>query len=218
MAAYPAIFSNSLLLVEQPALGSMESADLKQLAAEREARAKKRTSSPKPMPNPWASSASGSSKSRTAPHSGTDLAKAHRSIRMAHSIGLLWGLLGLVFLLLLSNYWWGLCIIFAGVVLARAGGQALHSVLPAMLQEGAAPTPTEMESGLLTGLFCLQGIMAPSSSLALEWTTLLENLAFGCTYGKRNCLTGDMYAGELTLGKICGLVYGKLSSGIIRCN
>jgi hypothetical protein len=45
----------------------------------------------------------------------------------------------------------------------------------------------------------------------------LENLAFVCTYGKRNCLTGRMYTGELSLGKISGLVWSKLREGVTQC-
>ena len=30
----------------------------------------------------------------------------------------------------------------------------------------------------------------------------LDSLAFACTYGKKNCLTTDMYRGELSLGKV----------------
>ena len=50
-----------------------------------------------------------------------------------------------------------------------------------------------------------------------EWAASLENLAFVCTYGKKNCLTGDMYRGELSLGKICSLVGAKLREGVVRC-
>ena len=30
----------------------------------------------------------------------------------------------------------------------------------------------------------------------------LDSLAFACTYGKKNCLTDEMYRGELSLGKV----------------
>ena len=36
--------------------------------------------------------------------------------------------------------------------------------------------------------------------------------------GKRNCLTNEMYSGELSLGKVVRLVGGKLSEGVVRCN
>ena len=57
----------------------------------------------------------------------------------------------------------------------------------------------------------------PGEAFGVEWEVFLENLAFTCTYGKRNCLTGQMYNGPLTLGKICSLVYGKLKEGVLRC-
>ena len=36
----------------------------------------------------------------------------------------------------------------------------------------------------------------------LEREVCLDSLAFACTYGKTNCLTTDMYRGELSLGKV----------------
>ena len=30
----------------------------------------------------------------------------------------------------------------------------------------------------------------------------LDSLAFACTYGKKNCLTDEMYRGELSMGKV----------------
>ena len=35
----------------------------------------------------------------------------------------------------------------------------------------------------------------------------LDSLAFACTYGKKNCLTGEMYRGELSLGKVGPYLY-----------
>ena len=67
------------------------------------------------------------------------------------------------------------------------------------------------------GLFSLAGLQSPSASLGIEWEIALENLAFCCTYGRRNCLTSQMYAGELSLSKILSLVWGKLSEGTVRC-
>eukprot|EP00746_Dinoflagellata_sp_MGD_P073224 gnl/MRDRNA2_/MRDRNA2_29734_c0_seq1.p1 gnl/MRDRNA2_/MRDRNA2_29734_c0~~gnl/MRDRNA2_/MRDRNA2_29734_c0_seq1.p1 ORF type:complete len:230 (-),score=23.64 gnl/MRDRNA2_/MRDRNA2_29734_c0_seq1:41-634(-) len=197
----------------------MESADLKQLAAEREARAKARTGempSYTPMPNAWQGSKAQSTSSGAV--SFKELARVHRSIRLAHSLGLILLFFGLLLMLFMSNRYWGLCIIFGGIVLARTGGQFIHSMLPPLLHEGNAPTSQEMSAGSCSGLFCLSGIMDPASSFAIEWATLLENLAFICTYGKRNCLTSEMYAGEITFGKIFSLVYGKLSSGVVKCN
>lgn len=192
--------------------------DLKELAAEREARRKNRASSPAaPMPNPWAAS-DAAARSRAGTAQGSALEKTHRSVRMAHSLGLVICFIGILFLVLLANRWWGVCISFAGMVLARMGGPSVHGMIPALLQEGSTPTKSEVDAGALAGLFCLQGAMKPAASLATEWKVLLENLAFACTYGKRNCLTNDMYAGELTLGKICGLVAGKLRQGVVSCN
>lgn len=96
--------------------------DLGQLAKEREARARNRATSP--MPNPWQSTSNSAARTpnrKKVEKSGAALTKAHRSIRVAHSLGLLICLFGILLLLLLRNYWWGLCTILAGVLLARAG-------------------------------------------------------------------------------------------------
>ena len=67
------------------------------------------------------------------------------------------------------------------------------------------------------------GVLASPKALldgaawALEWESALESLAFACTYGKKNCLTPQMFAGPLTLAKVCRLVGGKLSEGVVRC-
>ena len=52
----------------------------------------------------------------------------------------------------------------------------------------------------------------------LEYDSALECLAFACTYGKQNCLTNDMYSGDLSLGKIWTLVSAKLKEGVIKCD
>eukprot|EP00931_Biecheleriopsis_adriatica_P116745 TRINITY_DN92347_c0_g1_i1.p1 TRINITY_DN92347_c0_g1~~TRINITY_DN92347_c0_g1_i1.p1 ORF type:complete len:215 (-),score=46.17 TRINITY_DN92347_c0_g1_i1:34-645(-) len=203
----------------------MSPEELKALAVEREARAKAKGRSSSPMPNPWQSSSSSSGSSGKAPPapgrrgSGIgELASAHRSVRIAHSLGLLVCFTALLLLLLVSNRSWGMVVMLAGSVLARAGGAFVHTWLPKLLQEGSAPTEAEVAAGATTGFFCLNGLMDPGKSLSQEWAALLENIAFACTYGKRNCLTSQMYSGELSLGKICSLVYGKLSEGVIRCN
>jgi len=87
-----------------------------------------------------------------------------------------------------------------------------------MLREGSAPTPAQLQTA--DGVFC--GILEGRGALSLsewkrEWSVAIDNLAFVCTYGKKNCLTNAMYTGELSLRKICSLVYGKLSEGVVRC-
>mmetsp|Transcript_118491 Transcript_118491/g.335123 ORF Transcript_118491/g.335123 Transcript_118491/m.335123 type:complete len:208 (-) Transcript_118491:36-659(-) len=206
--------------------------DLKQLAAEREARAKARGATEGPaavaFPNPWGRPAAPNTAGRGgvgssgggggAARAASQLEKVHRSIRFAHSLGLLSCVFGILLMLCLANRSWGALVVFSGVVLARAGGSFVHNFLPACLREGGAPTDAEVTAATSAGLFCLDGLRAPGESLASEWSVLVENLAFACTYGKRNCLTGQMYAGPITLGKVCGLVYDKLSQGVFRCS
>ena len=130
-------------------------------------------------------------------------------------------------------------------VLARGGGAAVHGVLPAMWREGTAPTPAQLATSADAGLFSAAGAQSAGSSLALEYEVLLEVLAFFCTYGKRNCITSEMYAGEvcalrahlhtcmaecsccsvcvwvsvaqLSLGKIVRLVWSKVGQGVLSC-
>eukprot|EP00930_Biecheleria_cincta_P076821 TRINITY_DN64031_c0_g1_i1.p2 TRINITY_DN64031_c0_g1~~TRINITY_DN64031_c0_g1_i1.p2 ORF type:complete len:196 (-),score=19.88 TRINITY_DN64031_c0_g1_i1:28-615(-) len=195
----------------------MHPSELRELAAEREARAT--ANAVGPMPNPWLSSSgcSGSASRKPSMALG-ELARAHRSVRIAHSLGVICACVGLLLLLLVSNRSWGLVVLLAGTIIARAGGYTVHGLLPKLLQEGAAPTEAEVAAGASVGCFCLAGLLEPGTSISQEWTALLENLAFVCTYGKRNCLTSQMYAGDITLGKICSLVSGKLSQGVVRCN
>ena len=63
----------------------------------------------------------------------------------------------------------------------------------------------------------MDGVKDFGASWGAEYALALDSLAFVCTYGKKNCLTNDMYHGQLTLGKITGLVVGKLREGVIRC-
>eukprot|EP00929_Paragymnodinium_shiwhaense_P105917 TRINITY_DN70961_c0_g1_i1.p1 TRINITY_DN70961_c0_g1~~TRINITY_DN70961_c0_g1_i1.p1 ORF type:complete len:202 (+),score=34.80 TRINITY_DN70961_c0_g1_i1:59-664(+) len=201
----------------------MDAAELKQLAEEREARARARGPMSEPMPNPWPKAAPARQPAAAGRPGGgagaaSALSKAHRSIRLAHSVACIWCCIGLLMLLLMSNRWWGVVSILVGVVLARSGGGVVHGALPAMLQESGPPSEQELESATCVGLFCGAGLMQPGESLAEEWTVFLENLAFICTYGKRNCLTNQMYSGDLTFGKITSLVWGKLSSGVVQCN
>jgi len=144
------------------------------------------------------------------------LKSAPRSIRLARSGGLV--LLALAALgLLLGGRTFALLCGLLGAGLARGGGGWLHGLLPAMLQEGRTPTPFEVAGARSQGLFSSQLLAAPLACLSLEYDIALENLAFICTYGKRNCLTSQMYSGPLSLGKVAGLVWGKLSQGIVRC-
>ncbi|CAE8697251.1 unnamed protein product [Polarella glacialis] len=189
--------------------------DLKELAAEREARAKARVGAP--MPNPWPASKA-PARVQVGKSQGAELLRVHRSIRFAHSLGLVTCVIGILLMLLMSSRTWGVLVIFFGILLARMGGSSVHGMLPALLQESHAPTQAEVDASIGIGLFGFAGIKDLGNSLAVEWATLLENLAFACTYGKRNCLTSQMYAGDITLGKICSLVWGKLSSGVLQCN
>ena len=105
----------------------------------------------------------------------------------------------------------------AGIVLARSGGAWLHNQLPPMYVEGKQPSEADVAMSAGLGLFSPAVLQDPSLSFKVEYEVMLENLAFLCTYGKRNCLTGQMYSGELSLGKIASLVWGKLSEGTVRC-
>jgi hypothetical protein len=103
-----------------------------------------------------------------------------------------------------------------GVGLARSGGAQLHALLPAMLREGPPPTQAQVDAAP-KALFG-QGVFAsPSAVLSEEHSVLLENLAFCCSYGKTNCITNELYSGELSLGKICKTVGAKLAEGTLRC-
>mmetsp|Transcript_8056 Transcript_8056/g.17500 ORF Transcript_8056/g.17500 Transcript_8056/m.17500 type:complete len:174 (-) Transcript_8056:87-608(-) len=165
-----------------------------------------------PLPNPWQRSPQAGSQSSPA---STVLWRAHRAIRIARSLGLVFCALSLV--LLLRSWRWATCAFIAGLILARSGGALINPILPYCLMENKPPTQPQIDAAAQAGIFCFAGICNPVASLSLEWALLLENLAFACTYGKRNCLTEQMYAGEITLGKICGLVVGKLRQGVVRC-
>jgi len=102
------------------------------------------------------------------------------------------------------------------IFFALRGGAWLHSVIPPMLQEGSPPSDAELASAS-TGIFSLQGLSSLSVSLQEEWDVAIENLAFGCTYGKRNCITSAMYDGKITLRKIVSLVGEKLGQGVLVC-
>ena len=145
------------------------------------------------------------------------LKKAPRSVRLARTGGLVLELLTLLGVVLYGVGPKLLCLGAAGVALARMGGTWLHGVLPPNLQEGRAPSQADVATAADLGLFSLTGLQSPSASVGIECEIALENLAFLVTYGKRNCLTGQMYAGEISLSKIISLVWGKLSEGTVRC-
>ena len=86
-----------------------------------------------------------------------------------------------------------------------------------MLREGKPPTPEQMAAAAPV-LFGPHGVQNGGASLSFAWELMLENLAYTCTYGRKNCLTDKIYgSGPLTLGKIVGPVAGKLSEGVVRC-
>jgi len=157
-----------------------------------------------------------------APPKTTKLLSAHRSIRQAHAISLLM-ILGIVVLwlpiitYLLGTAWRYPALLFCGATYqARFGAAWVHSLVPPLLREGQPPKPDEV-SQASPGLFTLDAFQNPTGRGMEEWESFLENTAFVCTYGKTNCLTSQMYAGEITLGKIVSLVSDKLSQGTFAC-
>ena len=62
-----------------------------------------------------------------------------------------------------------------------------------------------------------RGLLKWREAISLEHQTLMENVAFFCTYGKSNCLTRSMYTGALSWGKIFSLVSEKLGAGVFVC-
>ena len=197
----------------------MDAADLRALAKEREERAARQrpaaaasTSSGGPLPAAWAA------KAATPSAPPPNLLATHRSIRLARMLGFGMNLLGMLFLVLgFGRYTVGF-LLLGGIGLARGGGRLVHSNIPEMLRESPrGPTDAEVAQAATAGLFSLQGLTAFTTSVPEEYQLALDSLAFTCTYGKKNCLTNDMYHGPLSLGKICGLVWGKLREGVIRC-
>mmetsp|Transcript_17125 Transcript_17125/g.28680 ORF Transcript_17125/g.28680 Transcript_17125/m.28680 type:complete len:216 (+) Transcript_17125:21-668(+) len=196
---------------------------LRKLAAEREARAAKSKSDTQPVQS--ASAAAPGPTPRPTPQGNhwaavagrqaarQSLVVAHRTVQLAHSAGCVLLALGLLTVLLWSALI-GVCVILSAVALARSGALWLHGVLPTMLVEGAPPKPFEL--AVNNGIFSASGVFDPNA-WAVERQVALESLAYVCTYGKKNCLTTQMYTGDLSLGKIWRLVYGKLSEGVVRC-
>lgn len=179
--------------------------DLASLAREREARNRSRpTRAPAPPVRPQPPPAS----------AGTGLAKAHRSVRMAHAVGLLLCAVVAPVAALLLPIRVALMAFGGGYLAAMSGGGFVHSALPENLREGGPPASPDV----VDGLFNAAAFRDLNGAWDLEYDSALECLAFACTYGKQNCLTNDMYSGDLSLGKIWTLVSAKLKEGVIKCD
>jgi hypothetical protein len=141
-----------------------------------------------------------------------------RTIRLARSAGLVLLLFDVLMWLFGCGVLLLSAVLLAGVALGNQGGAWLHTRLPTMLVEGAQPKPAEVAAASRLGFFSPMFFSSPADCLAQEWALLLDSLAFVTTYGKKNCLTTDMYDRRpLTLGKVATLVSGKLRDGTIRC-
>lgn len=147
---------------------------------------------------------------------GAPLSKAHRSIRLAHTLGFILSTTALAFLLLFGVGRVLLGMLALGVLCARSGGPWLHGVMPACLQEGAAPGADEA-ARTEKGIFSVQGLQNFSTALGDEYGLFLDSLAFVVTYGKKNCLTNDVYSSPLSLPRIMSLVQSKLAAGLVQC-
>ena len=191
----------------------MDSAQLQALAKEREARRGPPTTAP--VPASWAK------KPSAAPASADTarLATFHRSIKLSRSIGLALDVFAV--LMMLFGAGWRVVLVFfiGGAGLARGGAALTHSLLPEMLYEGSKrpPTKEEIAEAANIGLWSVEGVKKFGASLSAECALSLDSLAWACTYGKKNCLTDQMYTGPLSFGKVLGLVWGKLREGVIRC-
>jgi len=195
----------------------MEASDLRALAKEREAR--HRTTAGAGVATPRATATTSHSRPSSQQSPPTSLLSAHRSIRLSRSLGLLVGGLSVVLLAIGAGWRTGLICLLGGVGLARGGGALLHGLLPAMLVDTARPpTAEEMAAAATVGLYSVEGVKNFGASLTSEWSLTLDSLAYVCTYGKKNCLTGQMFDHEpLSLGKITRLVWSKLREGVVRC-
>ena len=167
----------------------MDASDLRALAKEREAR--NRTVSGAGVATPRATTTHSHSRAASQQSSPISLMSAHRSIRLARSLGLAVSVLGVVLVLVLGAGWrTGLVCLLGGVGLGRGGGALLHGLLPTMLVDTARPpTAAEMTAAAAVGLYSVEGVKTVGASLASEWSLALDSLAFVCTYGKKNCLS-----------------------------
>lgn len=163
-----------------------------------------------PLPASWAASA------QPRPNA---LLSAHRTIRLGRAIGLAACALSLLLLALGVGWRVAVVCLLLAVGFSRAGAAVLHGLLPPTLIEAGAKPPTDAEIATSSsmGLFCVDGVKNFGASLSAEYDLALDSLAFVCTYGKKNCLTDKMYHGPITLGKIVGLVVGKLREGVVQC-
>eukprot|EP00729_Bicosta_minor_P011733 gene11733-3104_t len=188
--------------------------DLAALAAERRSR-KVVTNQSDPSVASNASSAryQAAAAARKAP---IKLDRVHRSVQLAHFAALMLMLFGVFFGVLFASWRMLLFPTLAGAMLARAGGAWFHGVLPQMLVKGSPPSQQEMDAAanLIFSLDAVKDI-GPTWATASELFT--ENLAFCCTYGKTNCLTNEMYTGELSVGKCVRLAGNKLAGGTVAC-
>ena len=193
-------------------------AGLQALAKEREARRGVPAATAAPVPSSWAKRPA---PSPSANHLARSLLAMHRSIKLARSLGFAACVVGVTMFALCGTrvVWTSGAILCVAFLLARRGAPVVHSLLPEMLYEGSRRPPGDHEitQASEVGLYSWSGWQAPSTSLSAEYTLALDSLAWTCTYGKKNCLTDQMYAGDLRLGKIVGLVWGKLREGVIRC-
>ena len=200
----------------------MDASELAALAKEREARRGKPSSCappgatgvPLPIPETWRA------KPKPSPTSNGlhTLIGAHRSIKLARSFGFASAAVGMLLLLFGAGRMTVLLFVLGGIGLARGGAALMHGLMPGMLIESPRPpTPDEMARASAVGLFSLEGVKTFGVSLGAEYMLALDSLAWCCTYGKKNCLSDAMYSGELSLGKITSLVWGKLREGVIRC-
>ena len=189
------------------------------LAAERRARAEANgtAQTAAPAPTPAAAARARAAAPKAPPPSFEKLSNAHRSIKLAHMAGIIGQFIALLAFLLFGSWRAAVVLMLVGAGLARGGGAWLHGVVPDMLREGKPPTPEQMAAAAPV-LFGPHGVQNGGASLSFAWELMLENLAYTCTYGRKNCLTDKIYgSGPLTLGKIVGPVAGKLSEGVVRC-
>ena len=116
----------------------MADLDLQGLRAEREARRRN-------QPNELLSAAA-APRPTVRPNTFSGLQRAPRSIRLAHTIGIILCTLGLLVAWLWSVKW-GAVLFAGGGALGRAGGAWLHTILPSNLQEGSPPPATSSVDG-----------------------------------------------------------------------
>ena len=118
--------------------------------------------------------------------------------------GIIGQFIALLAFLLFGSWRAAVVLALVGAGLARGGGAWLHGVVPDMLREGKPPTPEQMAAAAPV-LFGPHGVQNGGASLSFAWELMLENLAYTCTRGRKNCLTDKIYgSGPLTLGRSSG--------------